>query len=120
MAEQVIRRQVDDLERLRGNPGVVADEQVVFGLDGHSYKIDLTDENAKELRDFLDDYVTAARPLFDKENKRELTPAQAKRAELNEVRTWAEQQGLRINRRGRPPKSIVDAFELANGPLRHQ
>lgn len=120
MAEQVIRRQVDDLERLRGNPGVEADEQVVFGLDGQSYMIDLSTANAEGLRKALADYVTAARPLFDRESKKQLSPAQAKRAELDEVRRWAENQGIRVNKRGRIPQSIIDNFELANGRLRHQ
>jgi nucleoid-associated protein Lsr2 len=120
MAEQVIRRQVDDLERLRGNPGVDADEQVVFGLDGKSYVIDLSTANAEGLRKMLGEYVNAARPLFDRESKKQLSPAQAKRAELEEVRRWAEGQGIRVNRRGRIPQSILDNFELANGRLRHQ
>lgn len=120
MAEQVIRRQVDDLERLRGNPGVEADEQVVFGLDGKSYKIDLTTANAKDLREALAHYIQAARPLFDHENRKQLSPAQAKRAELDEVRRWAEGQGIRVNKRGRIPQSIIEAFELGNGRLRHQ
>lgn len=120
MAEQVIRRQVDDLERLRGNPGVEADEQVVFGLDGQSYVIDLSAANAEGLRKALGEYVTAARPLFDRESTKQLSPAQAKRAELDEVRRWAEGQGIRVNRRGRIPKPIIEAFELANGRLRHQ
>lgn len=119
MAEQVIRRQVDDLERLRGNPAVEADEQVVFAIDGHSYKIDLTTANAEGLRKALADYVAAASPLFD-QPKRELSPAQAKRAELEEVRRWAESQGMRINRRGRIPQHIIEGFERSNGPLRHQ
>lgn len=120
MAEQVIRRQVDDLERLRGNPGVEADEQVVFGLDGQSYRIDLTAANAEGLRKALADYVSAARPLFDNVTTRQLSPQQAKRAELDQVRQWAEGQGIRVNKRGRIPQSIVEAFELANGRLRHQ
>jgi hypothetical protein len=120
MAEQVIRRQVDDLERLRGNPGVEADEQVVFGLDGHGYVIDLSTANAEGLRKALADYVTAARPLFDRESTKQLSPQQAKRAELDQVRQWAESQGVRVNKRGRIPQSILDAFELANGRLRHQ
>lgn len=119
MAEQVIRRQVDDLERLRGNPAVEADEQVIFGLDGQSYKIDLSAANAEGLRKALADYVGAARPLFDRDGKK-LSPAQAKRAELDDVRQWAEGQGVRVNRRGRIPQSILDNFELANGRLRHQ
>lgn len=120
MAEQVIRRQVDDLERLRGNLDVVADETVIFGLDGQSLVIDLSKDNAEALRKSLADYVAAARPLIDQEARKELSPAQAKRAELDDVRRWAVRQGYPVNRRGRIPQTVLDGYQLANGPLKHQ
>lgn len=120
MAQQVIRRQVDDLERHRGNLDVVADETVIFGLDGQSLEIDLSKDNAKALRKALAEYVAAARPLIDQSARKELSPAQAKRAELDDVRRWAAQQGRHISQRGRVPQSILDAYQRANGPLKHQ
>jgi hypothetical protein len=120
MAEQVIRRQVDDLERLRGNPGVEADEQLIFGIDGSSYIIDLSTRHAKALREALTEYIAAARPLIDQDAKENLSPAQSKRAELKRLRDWAESQGVHVNTRGRPPRSIVQKYELVNGPLKHQ
>lgn len=120
MAEQVIRRRVDDLERLRGVPGVPADEEVVFGIDGCTYVIDLSAGNADELRDLLEDYVKAARPLIDVEARKDMTPAQAKRQELADVRTWAAQQGLRISTRGKIPTHVLDAYERSVAPLKHR
>ena len=46
---------VDDLD------GESADETVEFGIDGKSYEIDLSKENAGRLRDVLADFVSAAR-----------------------------------------------------------
>jgi hypothetical protein len=120
MAEQVIRRKVDDLERLRGVPYTPADEEIVFGLDGHSYVIDLSEENAAELRKLLEDYVAAGRPLIDVEARKDMTPAQAKRQELADVRAWAAQQGLRVSNRGKIPGHVLDAFERSVGPLKHR
>lgn len=120
MAEYIVRRQVDDLEHQRGNLEVPAEEEVVFGLDGRSYRIDLSTENAKELRDRLAEYISAARPLLDLEARTELSPAQAKKAELNDVRQWARAQGMQVNERGKIPKTVKDAYQAANGPLRHQ
>jgi hypothetical protein len=120
MAEQVIRRRVDDLERQRGNLDIAADEEIVFGIDGTSYVIDLSDRNAKDLRAALIEYVTAARPLIDVEARRDMTPAQAKRAELADVRAWANQQGMRVSTRGKVPTPVLDAFERSVGPLKHR
>lgn len=111
--------QVDDLERVRGNR-VLADETVVFGLDGRSYEIDLSATNAEGLRKVLADYLEAARPLGTEIATRQLSPAQAKRAELQAVREWAEQQGITVSPRGRIPRGVVRSYERANGPLKHQ
>ena len=54
-------RLVDDLD------GESADETVEFGIDGKSYEIDLSKENAGRLRDVLADFVSppAARVVGD-------------------------------------------------------
>ncbi len=46
----------DDLDE-----DVPADETVSFSLDGTSYEIDLSEKNAKEMRDAFSRYVHAAR-----------------------------------------------------------
>jgi hypothetical protein len=119
MAEQVIRQKVDDLERERGT-NVVADEQITFGIDGTSYVIDLSTDNAKALREALRPFVEVATPLIDHTVRENLTPAQAKKAELGSIRTWAESQGTHVNRRGRIPREIIEKYEQANGPVQYQ
>ena len=51
MAQKVQVVLVDDLD------GGTADETVTFSLDGVSYEIDLTHDNAARLRDLLAPYV---------------------------------------------------------------
>src|SRR4051812_50044047 len=48
----------DDLDE-----NVSADETVSFALDGTNYEIDLSDKNAKELREVFSRYVQAARKV---------------------------------------------------------
>jgi hypothetical protein len=55
MAQRVICDLVDDLD------GGIAQETVTFGLDGKEFEIDLSEENAKLLRDRLDRYLSVAR-----------------------------------------------------------
>ena len=63
MAKQIIHKLVDDLD------GGDAEETVKFALDGIQYEIDLSDANAKKLRDVFAPYVAAGgfarRPLGD-------------------------------------------------------
>ena len=54
MAQQVRVEMVDDLD------GGVAGQTVPFSLDGVSYEIDLSNDNADELRDALARYVSAS------------------------------------------------------------
>jgi hypothetical protein len=55
MAQQVNVKFVDDLD------GSDAAGTVSFGLDGRTYEIDLSDDNAAKLRDSLASFVAAAR-----------------------------------------------------------
>ena len=55
MVKKVLVSLIDDFD---GKP---ADETVQFGLDGVSYEIDLSAENAKKLREHLQPWVNAGR-----------------------------------------------------------
>jgi hypothetical protein len=114
MAQQVLVSLVDDLD------GQVADETVAFGLDGKSYEIDLSSENATRLRDALADYVAAARRPGN--NRRGASGGGASLArrpvvdrEQNQaIREWARKQGLKVSDRGRISADVVDAYHKKN------
>lgn len=55
MAQKTVVSLVDDLD------GSEADETVEFGLDGVSYELDLSEDNATALRNALSDYIEHAR-----------------------------------------------------------
>lgn len=112
MAQHVATRLVDDLD------GTHAAETVTFGLGGHQYEIDLSDQNAAKLRDALATYVAAARragrtgrsrttaqhttPTRSGSSDRELTAA---------IREWARQNGHQVSDRGRIPNSVTEAYQ---------
>ena len=110
MAQKVQVELVDDLD---GSP---AAETVLFALDGKSYEIDLSPDNAKELRDGLADFVNAARkqgarPASNVASRgAKSQEVAAARAELNEIRNWARENGYRVSDRGRIPVTIQDAY----------
>jgi len=57
MAQRVQVQMVDDLD------GSEASQTVPFSLDGVTYEIDLSEENASALRDELARYVASARRI---------------------------------------------------------
>jgi hypothetical protein len=111
MAKQIITTLIDDLD------GSEADESIRFGLDGKDYEIDLSEKNAKELRELLDIYRDKARAVPRAAHnqiigsRRTLTPRPTVDRDQNRaIREWAGRNGFDISDRGRIPQEIVDAF----------
>lgn len=85
-------------------------ETVSFGLDGASYSIDLTAENAAALRDALAPYLKVG-------NRSGRAPATSSRrtqgssSSTREIRDWARSNGMKVPDRGRIPREVREAFE---------
>ncbi len=66
----------DDLTYAESGRRVPADESVVLSIDGKHRELDLTEEHAKELREFLEPYLSAGHqpggepPVTDPEGNR--------------------------------------------------
>lgn len=111
-------RLVDDLD------GEAADETVEFGIDGRSYEIDLSKENAGRLRDVLADFVAAGRRAGGGRRRGTSAPSGGNgtsatapkgrsavdREQNQAIRDWARKQGRKISDRGRIPAEVVEAF----------
>ncbi|MDA2804650.1 histone-like nucleoid-structuring protein Lsr2 [Nocardiopsis suaedae] len=111
MAQKVQVLLVDDLD------GGEADETVAFGVDGTSYEIDLSTDNATTLRELLAPYVSAARKAPAKAGRggRRQQRSAPSRERSAEIRAWAKAQGKQVNERGRIPAAIVAEYEAAQG-----
>jgi hypothetical protein len=115
MAQQTTVRFVDDLD------GSEASGTVDFSLEGRSYQIDLSDDNAAKLRDALAPYVDAARKAGGRSRgrtPRQSTvaekPARSNREETAALRQWARENGHQVSERGRIPKSVIEAYQAAS------
>lgn len=106
MAQKTQVMLVDDLD------GSDALETVSFGLDGIEYQIDLSEDNAKKIREFLAGYIEYGRRTGGRRNHRSGTPT-VKRSVR--IRQWAQENGYEISRAGRLPASVIQAYENANG-----
>jgi hypothetical protein len=114
VAQKVQVLLVDDLD------GGEADETVQFALDGVSYEIDLTRENAGKLRELLSPYTEKGR----KQSGRGAASRGAGRGrsarpvggsqDTAKIRAWAKEQGYEVNDRGRVPGNIREAYEKAH------
>lgn len=93
--------------------GAPADETVRFALDGAEYEIDLSAEEAGQMRDGLAPFTGHAR-----RNIRRRAPARSRRPSRNdlpEIREYAKARGHEINDRGRVPLRIIEEYDLLKG-----
>ena len=116
-------RLVDDLD------GEAADETVEFGIDGKSYEIDLSKDNAGRLRDALADFVSAARRAGGRRRGGSSAGtgtasggagtapkgrASIDRVQNQAIRDWARKRGMKVSDRGRIPAEVLEAYHKEN------
>jgi Lsr2 len=109
----------DDLD-----DSIPADETVTFALDGTTYEIDLSEQNASEMRDALGKYVQAARKVSGGRGSGRASGGGRSRAtggggrmdreQAGAIRDWARKNGHAVSDRGRIPSSVVEAYEAAH------
>ncbi|WP_312180704.1 Lsr2 family protein [Arthrobacter sp.] len=108
MAQKVKIILVDDLD------GGSADETIRFGLDGSQYEIDLSTDNAKNLRAALKPYLDAGRKTSGRTGRPRGTGA-ARSNEAAQIREWARSNGYTVSERGRVNSEIIEAYRAAQG-----
>ncbi|MDN5795445.1 MAG: Lsr2 family protein [Intrasporangium sp.] len=106
MAQRVEVILVDDLD------GGDAAETVTFGLDGVTYEIDLSDANARKLRDALATWAGHARRTGG--TKRTGGRRASRRNDVSAVREWARASGYTVSDRGRISAEIQNAYDKAH------
>lgn len=107
MAQKIRVELLDDLT------GTAASETVTFALDGVSYEIDLSEENAAQLRDTMNPYVIAGRRTAGRAKKGRSTNPSGSGQDLEKVRAWARENGYDVKDRGRIAANIMDAYRNA-------
>jgi hypothetical protein len=121
MAQKTVVSLIDDLD---GESE--ADETVEYGIDGVTYEIDLTKENAEALREIFAPYVAAARRSGGRARSTgsrgrssgsggavSKTAGRSREA-LKSIRDWARSSGWTVSDRGRLPSNVVEAYEAAH------
>ena len=101
---------IDDLD------GSEATETINFGLDGTTYEIDLSEDNAKRLREALSPFVSNARraePTPTRGRRRGAGQRAMSREKSAEIRAWARENGWDVPERGRVSAEVREAFLAA-------
>lgn len=117
MAKRVNIELVDDFD-----PTKTADQTVEFALDGVTYAMDLSNENADKFRDELDKWIMVARKEGGRRRGRRpattttaTTPANGNAGlPLADIRAWAKKNGHTVATRGRVSAQIVREYNAAH------
>ncbi|MCX4976260.1 Lsr2 family protein [Streptomyces sp. NBC_00620] len=99
MARRVIT--IDDIDGK-----TEAAENVVWGLDGEWYELDLSEVNAAKMRGLLDPYKAASRPTSAPRKSRNGDDTQA-------MREWGIRNGFVVSDKGPIPGDLRQAYEKA-------
>ena len=97
-----------------------AGDTVTFALDGTSYEIDLSDDNATEMREALSRYTAAARKVSASGRRPAGNGGGAKRSggggrsDLGAIREWAKTNGHEVSERGRIAGAVVEAYDAGH------
>jgi hypothetical protein len=115
MAQKVIITLVDDIDGTEITDG--EGETIRFAIDGTSYEIDLSAENAETLRAALQPYIDRGR-----RSARNTTPqtrstsnsSSNSREELSAAREWLKNNGHQVSDRGRVPNKLLELYRAQN------
>jgi hypothetical protein len=114
MAQKVTTHLVDDLtgDTIEDGKG----RTVTFGFDGANYEMDLTDDNADQLREAFSDYIAAARKTGNRSGRASSgsAPKRGNSEELGKIREWAAANGHEVSSRGRISQAVRDAYDAAH------
>src|SRR4051794_15327042 len=114
MAQKVQVVLIDDLD------GGDATETVSFGLDGATYEIDLSEQNARQLRDALAPWVGNARRVSGGRGGRPAarrvgsSSGGGSSTDTTAIRSWAKDNGYKVSERGRISAEVQEAYAAAH------
>ena len=111
MAQKVQVVLIDDLD------GGEATETVTFGLDGATYEIDLSENNAAQLRDALAPWVGNGRRISGRATRpsgRRGASSPSSSTDTTAIRSWAKENGHKVSERGRISAKVQEAYAAAH------
>jgi hypothetical protein len=107
LARKIHVQLIDDIS------GEDAEETIRFSIDGANFEIDLSADNAADLRDTLKAYAAKGRRLRSPSGTRSGRSSATGREETQTIRNWAAENGYNPSPRGRISQVIKQAYDAA-------
>ena len=109
MAKRVQVIHTDDID------GSEAAETIAFSLDGITYSIDLSADNATALRNVFAPYIAAGeRERSSSARRGGSSRRKTTGTAATDIRSWAASQGMQVSARGRVSAEVREAYERAH------
>jgi hypothetical protein len=106
MAKKTIERLIDDID------GSEAQVNIVFGIDGQNWSIDLNAKHEGEMRAKLGPFLEAARRVRNEPGRtRVATRAVTDKDRNPAIRRWALDEGIELPTRGRIAGAVQAAYD---------
>ena len=93
---------------------VDAEETLQFSLGSTAYEVDVCAKHAQQIRDDLQPFIAQARKTSAASAGRRRARTAGSRQETASIRSWAKDQGIQVNERGRIAASVVKEYEAAH------
>jgi hypothetical protein len=93
---------------------VDAEETLQFSLGNTSYEVDVCAKHAQQIREGLEPFIEHGRKVSGGGNSRRRQRTAGSRQETTDIRSWAKDQGIHVNERGRIPANVVKQYEAAH------
>lgn len=87
-------------------------ETVNYAVNGRSFEIDLTAQEASDFHRTLEPFVAVSRRV-GKSGDSKKSRSTGDREKLQEIRNWARGEGYEVSERGRISQNILEAYEKA-------
>ncbi|MDR1264568.1 MAG: Lsr2 family protein [Propionibacteriaceae bacterium] len=97
---------IDDID------GSLAESSIEFSLEGVTYGIDLSAQNAAELRGDFAKWIEKSRRVSGR--RRAARRASAGNSDIAAIRAWAQDNGYEVSARGRISAKVREAYLAAN------
>jgi hypothetical protein len=115
MAQRVQVMLIDDVD---GTDGA---ETVTFALDGVTYEIDLSEDNAKALREAFSPWVGHGRRVSGRSAsstprspRKSSSSSSSSSSDTAAIREWARSNGHEVSERGRISGTVMEAYAAAH------
>lgn len=112
MARKTLVQMIDDVDGSVIKEG--QGETIEFGIGGNQYRIDLNLKHANELHEQLAFWIEHAEKVSGRRARKGAIGHARGKADLQDVRTWARDNGYDVSARGRISQEVQSAYEAAH------